>query len=122
MGAEFPGVPTEEEEEDIQVVPDEPSPEFEDLGAAALENASINTDNCICATQAAANAAATVAALYPTHNQPCLIKADPDKIVYNITFELPNAGLLPMADKDVPPGSAEALRILGHILRNLTGV
>jgi hypothetical protein len=97
VSAEFPGLLTEEEEEDFQVVPDEPGLGFEDLVAAAFENSGINMDDCIRATWATADAAAAVAALHPTHHQPRLIKADPDSTVYNITFELPDAGLLPMA-------------------------
>ncbi len=119
MSAEFPGVPTEEEEEDFQMVPNEPSPEFEDLPAAALENAGINMGDRIRATRAVANTAMAVAALYPTHNGPRLIEDDPDKIMYNITFELPNAGLLLAR---CPLGLQKPLRIHGNILRDLAGV
>ncbi len=45
------------------------------------------------AARAAMEAAA--AAQVQASNGPCIVKADPDKIVYQITAELPNAGLLP---------------------------
>ena len=57
-------------------------------------------------------AADTVAAALIWHfdqlDGPCLVKAEPDKIVYEITVELPNAGLLPgmvpyAPDKPVAP-------------------
>ncbi len=83
------------------MVPNEPGPEFEDLAAATQENAGIHTVDCIRAARAAADTAAAVVALHPTHNQPCLIKADPDKIMYDTTIELPDACLLPA--EDVPP-------------------
>ena len=104
------------------MVPNKPSPEFEELVAAAIENAGINTDDCIPAAQAAAKAAAAVAALYPTHNKPRLIEADPDEILYNITFELPDVGLIPTPTKTCPLGPQKPLRILSNILRNLAGV
>jgi hypothetical protein len=36
-------VPLEDEEYDFQVVTDEPEPDFEELAAAALDNAGIDT-------------------------------------------------------------------------------
>ena len=53
-------MPLEEEEEEynFQVVTDEPEPVFEDLAAAALANAGIDTTDCLRAARATAEAAA----------------------------------------------------------------
>ena len=45
ISAELPGVPLEDEEYDFQVVTDEPEPDFEELAAAALDNAGIDTSD-----------------------------------------------------------------------------
>ena len=72
------------------MVTDKPEPAFEDLAATALANADIDTP--LRAARAAAEAAA--AAQTQASNSPHL-EADPDKIVYEITVELRDAGLLP---------------------------
>ena len=101
ISAELPGVPLEEEESDFQVVTDKPKPDFEDLVAAALDNAGINTADRLRAARVAAEAAAA-APLRPQQNGLCLIEADPGEIVYEIIVELPDAGLLPGLVPDVP--------------------
>ncbi len=75
------------------MVIDKPEPTFEDLAAAALANADIDTLDCLRAARAAVEAAA--AAQVQASNGPRIVKADPGKIVYKITVELPDAGLLP---------------------------
>jgi hypothetical protein len=83
----------EEEGEDKQVMIDKPEVPFKALVAAALKNADINTADCIHAARAAGNnrdrAGAPALA-----QEPSLVEAYNDKIVYDITFHLPNAGLI----------------------------
>ncbi len=65
---------------------DEPEPDFSQIAATELDHAGINPQDCLCAAQAAAVAALLRAG-------PALVRANDDKIVYKITFDLPNAGL-----------------------------
>ena len=92
----------EDEDINLQVVTDDPEPNFAELAAAALDNAGINTQDCLQAVQQG---------LGPT-NGPALIEADNDEIVYEITFDLPNAGLgganVVPADHGAPPGGPAA--------------
>ena len=90
-------MPTEEEEDNFEVVTEEPNLEFADLMAAALANDGINTEDRLCAARMAA-----VAAMHQPHYVSRLIEAEPNKIVYDITIELPNAGLLPADTLDSP--------------------
>ncbi len=101
ISAELPGVPLKEEESDFQVMTDEPEPDFEDLAAAVLDNAGIDTAERLHAARVAAEAAAA-APLWPQQDGPRLIKADPGEIVYEIIVELPDASLLPSLVPDVP--------------------
>ncbi len=68
---------------DDQVVTDEPEPNFAELAAAALKNAGINPQDQLRATQQVEEAAPG----------PAVIKADQNKIMYEITFNFPDAGL-----------------------------
>ena len=73
----------ESEERDFQTIMDEPKPDFRDLAGAALHNVGIDANEMIRNAQGA-------------HVQapgPALIEADGDEIVYEITFDLPDAGL-----------------------------
>ncbi len=72
----------ESKEVNYAAVTDEPVPNFEQLAATALNNASINPQDCLRAARAAAG-----------RTTPTLVEADEDKIVYKITFDLPDAGL-----------------------------
>ena len=87
-------MPLEEEEHDFQVVTDDPEPDFEDLAAAALDNAGIDTADRLRAARVAADAAAA-APIRPQQDGPRLIEAEPNEIMYAIIVELPDAGLLP---------------------------
>ncbi len=69
---------------DEPVVSDEPEPDFAELAAAALDNAGIDANQRIQAAAQRANAAPG----------PALIEADDNKIVYEITFEMPDDGLV----------------------------
>ena len=97
ISAEPPGVELESEETDFSTVTDDPEPNFEQLAAAALDNAGINPQDRLHAAQAAhtaAEAARAAAAAAFAHRGLALIEADQDKIVYNITVDLPDAGLI----------------------------
>ncbi len=90
ISAKMPGVELEEEEHNFQVVMDNPEPDFAALTAAALDNAGIDPHDRLHATQQllqqqAANPAPPTGA--------AMNEANEDKIVYEITFDLPNAGL-----------------------------
>ncbi len=83
VSAELPGVELESEERDFQTIMDELEPDFRDLAGAALHNAGIDANEMIRNPQDA-------------HVQapgPALIEADGDEIVYELTFDLPDAGL-----------------------------
>ncbi len=80
--AELPGVELKSKEVDYAAVADEPVPDFEQLAATALDNASIDPQDCLCAAWAAAG-----------RTGPTLVEAEDDKIVYEITFDLLDAGL-----------------------------
>jgi hypothetical protein len=83
VSAELPGVELESEEQDFQTVTDEPKPDFHDLAGAALHNAGIKANEMNRNAQG-------------KHAQapgPALINADKDKIVYELMFDLLDAGL-----------------------------
>ncbi len=118
-------MPLEEEEEeyDFQVVTDKPEPAFEDLAAVALANTGIDTKDCLRAARAAAEAAA--AAQIQVSGSQRLIEADPDKIVYEITVELPDAGLNLMNQPNQSPFMPRRMQPLtphGDIQHNCAGV
>jgi hypothetical protein len=100
ISAELPGVPLEENEYDFRVVTDKLKPDFEELAAAALANAGIDTADQLRAARVATDAVA--AAPIWQFDGPHLVKAKPDKIVYEITVELPDAGLLPSMVPNAP--------------------
>jgi hypothetical protein len=93
LSAELPGVPLEDEDVDLQVVSDDPEPDFAELAAAALDNAGINANDRIQAAQQA-----------NLNPGPTLIVADDNEIVYEITFDMPDDGLI--ADNVVPADDA----------------
>jgi hypothetical protein len=83
VSAELPGVELEPEERNFQTIMDEPEPDFRDLAGAALHNTGIVSNEMIRNAQGA-------------HVQapgPALIEAARDEIVYELTFDLPDAGL-----------------------------
>ncbi len=95
VSAELPGVTLEEVEEGkYQVVINEPKPAFETLATTALENPGIDDGKWIHATRAAADAADSAGVVAVKSNSPRLIEANKDKIVYKITFNLPDEGII----------------------------
>jgi hypothetical protein len=88
ISAKMPGVKLEEEEHNFQVVTDNPEPDFAALATAALDNAGIGSHDRLCTFQQLQQQANPAP---PTG--PAMIEADGDKIVYEITFDLPDARL-----------------------------
>jgi hypothetical protein len=85
--AELPGVSLEEEVVDHRAVTDKDEPDFRVLAARALDNANINPAAHLWATR--------VAEAQPVAPGPALIDADEDEIIYELMFDLPDAGLAP---------------------------
>ena len=89
--AELPGVELDEEEREFQTILDEPEPDFRDIAAAALHSAGIDGDETIRAGRARALAAAHV-----VQQGAAVIEADENELVYEITFDIPDEGVLQM--------------------------
>ena len=89
LSSELPGVTLKNDNVDLQVVTDEPEQDFAELAAAALDNAGINDNERIQAAQCA-NVEPSLT----------LVERDDNKIVYEITFDMPDDGLI--ADNVVP--------------------
>ncbi len=85
--AELPGVPLEEEVIDQWAVMDKDEPNLRVLAARALDNANINPATHL--------RAARVAEAQPVTPGPAQIDANEDKIIYMLTFNLPDVGLAP---------------------------
>jgi hypothetical protein len=88
VSAELPGVELKAKEKDFTPVSDELEAYFRKLAAAALHNAGTDTQEQLRAAQEAASDAPVDV------HRPAVIEADEDEIVYEITFDLPNGGLL----------------------------
>jgi hypothetical protein len=97
LSAEPPGVELECEEAVFNAITEEEEPDFQALAAAALNNAGIDPDVRI---QAANNNIGVNAKPW----RPAIVEADQDKIVYEITFDLPDEGLAP-GKNAVPAGA-----------------
>jgi hypothetical protein len=87
------------EEADFNAITEEEEPDFRALAAAARDNAGIIPDVRI----RAANNNISVNA---KPQGPAIVEADQDKIVYEITFDLPDAGLAP-GQNAVPAGAGK---------------
>jgi hypothetical protein len=117
LSSELPGVTLEDESVDLQVVTDEPEPDFAELAAAALNNPGIDAGERIQAAQRAANERMQAAAHHAHLNPgPALIEGNDDEIVYEITFNMPNDGLLAdsivLADDTIPTN--DTVHALAH--------
>jgi hypothetical protein len=86
-------VELKEEERDFTPVTDEPEADFCELAGAALHNAGINADDRIRAALGAAT----------EHSVPAVIESNKDELVYEVTFKLPDAGLVPIAHNFAVP-------------------
>jgi hypothetical protein len=101
ISAKLPGVELASAEDDYPAITEEPETDFQDLAAAALDNARINTIAWLHATRDFADAAAI--GIAPQNPRAALVEANKDKIVYKITFDLPDAGLEPDIKPTIPP-------------------
>jgi hypothetical protein len=90
ISVKMPGVELKEEEHNFQVVSDNPELDFAALAAAALDNAGIFPHGRLRAAQQLQQQQAANPAP-PTG--PAMIEADEEEILYEITFDLPDAGL-----------------------------
>ncbi len=97
--AELPGVPLEEEVVDHRAVTDKDEPNFRVLAARALDNTNINP--------AAHLRAARAAEAQPVAPGLTLIDANEDEIIYELTFDLPDAGL-------APPIAPDGMAVVPH--------
>jgi hypothetical protein len=99
MSAKLLGVKLESEEMDeTPAIMEDPTPSFKDLTAHALDNAGINCEDML---RAAHN---WVEHEHLSNPGPAIIDANNDKIMYEVTFDLPDAGL--QGDNAVPPDNA----------------
>ena len=97
VSAELPGVELEVEEHDYQTIADEPEPDFRNLAGAGLHNAGIDANAMIWNARGGN--------ILPAGG-PTLIEADKDKIVYELTFDLPDAGFgVPEVDDPLEIGN-----------------
>ncbi len=73
------------------------------MAAVALDNAGIDPQDHLCTCTAQAAQAAAAAGL--ARGGPALVEPNEDKIVYEITFDLPDAGLAGgnVVPDDTPP-------------------
>jgi hypothetical protein len=104
--AELPGVPLEDDSKDNPAMVADKEPDFWGMAARALKNAGIDQDVRLCAAQDS-----PVAHVVPMEG-PALINADEDKVMYELTFDLSDAGLqqstialgdVAVIKPDVPP-------------------
>ncbi len=93
VSAELPREILEEEEGGHQIVTDKPHSAFETLAAAALENAGIDTTEQIRVARATADMAAGAHAATQA-KRPQLVETNKDEILYEITFDFPDDGII----------------------------
>ena len=91
ISAELPGVELDKEEREFQMILDEPEPDFCDMTTATLHNAGIDGDTTIRVGRALALVAARA-----IQRGAAVVEADEDELVYEITFDVPDKGLLQM--------------------------
>ncbi len=88
-------------EDDYPAITEEPEADFQHLAAAALDNAGIDTVAWLHTARDLADTAAI--GIAPQNPRAALVEADEDKIMYKITFDLPDAGLEPDIGCTIPP-------------------
>jgi len=106
IGAELSGVELEEDEQDFQTVTVEPDPDFHELAGAALHNAGIDAAGAIRRARENDLSQAQGPPLMQAQGPPLmppLVEANDDELVFEITFDIPEAGLLP---PDGDPGES----------------
>jgi hypothetical protein len=110
ISVELPVVELMSKDDDYTVITEEQAVNFQDLAAVALDNAGMDT---VAWLRAARNLANT-AAMAPKHSTAALIEANKDRIVYKITFNLPNAGLGTHIEPPIPPANATEVDKTGY--------
>ncbi len=99
VSAELPGVKLESEEMDeTPAITENPTPSFKDLAVHALDNAGINREDMLWAAHR------WVDHKHMPNPGPAIICANNNEIVYEITFDHPDASL--QGDNAVPPDNA----------------
>jgi hypothetical protein len=120
ISTKLPEVELTSKEDDYPAITEEPEVDFQHLAAVALDNAGIDTVAWLRTTRDLADAAAI--GIAPQNPRAALVEANEDKILYEITFDLPDAGLKPDIEPTIPPvqlGNATAVIMIRH---NLAGV
>jgi hypothetical protein len=115
ISTKLPGVELTFKEDDYPAITEEPEADFQHLAAAALDNVGIDTVAWLHAMRDLADAAAI--GIAPQNPRAALVEADKDKIVYKITFNLPDAGLEPDIEPTIPPvqpGNATAVNATNY--------
>ncbi len=97
LSAEPPGVGLKHEEAKFTAITEEDKPDFQALAMAALDNAGIDPNMRIRGANNYINNNAN-------QQGPAFVEANQDKIVYEITFDLPDAGLAP-GQNTIPAGA-----------------
>jgi hypothetical protein len=98
------------EEDDYPAITEEPEADFQHLAAAALDNAGFDTVAWLRTARDLVDAATI--GIAPQNPRAALVEANEDKIVCEITFNLPDAGLEPDIEPTIPPvqpGNATAV-------------
>ena len=91
ISVELPGVELASKDDNYSAITVEPAVDFHNSATAALSNVGINIVARLCTARDLADAAAVA----PHNSTAALVEAGKDKIVYKITFDLPDAGLEP---------------------------
>ncbi len=115
ISAKLPGVELTSKEDDYPAITEEPEADLQHLAAAALDNVGINTVAWLRAARDLADAATI--GIAPQNPRAALVEADEDKIVYEITFNLPDAGLELDIEPTIPPvqpGNATAVNATNY--------
>jgi hypothetical protein len=102
-------------EDDYPAITEEPEADFQHLVAAALDNAGIDTVARLRAARDLVDA--TAIGIASQNLREALVEADKDKIVYKITFNLPDADLEPDIEPTIPPvkpGNATAVNATNY--------
>jgi hypothetical protein len=117
ISAKLPGVELTSKDDDYPAITEEPEADFQHLAAAALDNAGINTVAWLHAARDLADAAAI--GIAPHNPRAALVETNKDEIVYEITFDLLDAGLEPDIEPTIPPvqqGNATAVNATNYDL------
>jgi hypothetical protein len=113
ISAELPGVELTSKDDDYPAITEEPEADFKYLAVAAIDG--IDTVAWLCAARDLADTATI--GIAPLNPRAALVESNKDKIVYEITFDLPDAGLEPDIEPNIPPvqpGNATAVNVTNY--------